>query len=140
MESKRLIGTAVHNDRGDRVGEIDQLLIDPKDGKVAHAVIGMGGFAGIGERKVVVGWNEVKMSAGAPARGETAGRGEEAVPRGQMMVRVDQSVLDRAPRYQGTARERQAPAASPKTTPERGPGTKSGDQPKPQQQQEQQKY
>ena len=39
---------------GKNIGKIDALLIDPKEGKVSHAVVGMGGMLGVGDEKVVV--------------------------------------------------------------------------------------
>jgi hypothetical protein len=82
------------------MGEIDALLVDPKDGKVTHAVIGLGGFLGIGEDKVVVPWSDVKVAAHQ--------EGKKAV------ITMDQSVLERAPKY--VKASDRSPAASPATT------------------------
>src|SRR5918995_6848896 len=54
LESERLIGMKVRNAEGKDIGEIDQLIVDPADGKVSHVVIGQGGMLGIGEQKVVL--------------------------------------------------------------------------------------
>src|SRR4051812_44076174 len=52
MESGKIIGTRIKDSAGKDHGEIDQLLVDAKTGKITHAVIGRGGLAGIGETKV----------------------------------------------------------------------------------------
>jgi sporulation protein YlmC with PRC-barrel domain len=112
-ESGDLVGTRVKNAEGKDVGEIDQLLINPKDGKVSHVVVGVGGLAGVGERKVVVPWSDVKIAADQ--------RGGKAV------VTMDQAKLEKAPSYEkrmtGTDRERMPPAGSPTTPPRSEPKT-----------------
>jgi sporulation protein YlmC with PRC-barrel domain len=121
MEMKRLVGTKVRTTDGKDVGEIDQFIVALKDGKVSHVVIGMGGFAGVGERKVVVPWNEVKI-------GHDMKNGEK------MAATIDSAALDRAPRYAGIGGQRQSrdrdrdgtPAASPATGTGSGSGTTGG--------------
>jgi sporulation protein YlmC with PRC-barrel domain len=53
MRASKLIGTAVNNDAGERIGDVNDILLS-KDGKVAAVVIGVGGFLGMGEREVAV--------------------------------------------------------------------------------------
>jgi hypothetical protein len=48
-----LIGAAVKNKTGDTLGTISYLLID-HEGRVSTAVIGLGGFLGVGEKEVGV--------------------------------------------------------------------------------------
>jgi sporulation protein YlmC with PRC-barrel domain len=107
-ESKQLIGTRVKSGEGKDIGEIDQLLVDPKDGKIAHAVVGIGGIAGIGEQKVVVKWSDLKV----------------AMDPGQKkpVATVSQTALDSAPRYDrraATVDRDKSPAASPGTSPDK---------------------
>ena len=98
-ETKDIIGTRIKNAEGKDIGEVDQLLIN-RDGKVSHVVIGLGGFAGMGEKKVVVPWSDLKF---APV---TEGK--------KNAITMDESRLDSAPRYERTA---VAPSASPSTRP-----------------------
>ena len=111
-ESKQIIGTRVKGADGKDLGEIDQLMIDPKDGKISYAVVGLGGFAGIGERHVVVPWSDIKLSA-------------DTKNPNRKVVTMDQSALDKAPRYErrtvATDRDRTPPAASPSTMPRTEP-------------------
>lgn len=104
-DSRDLIGLRIKNAQGKDIGEIDALMIDPKDGKVTHAVVGVGGFLGVGEKHLVVPWSDVKVS----------------MDHNRMVVTMDQPTLERAPRYERrtarTTRDR-TPAASPATTPQ----------------------
>jgi sporulation protein YlmC with PRC-barrel domain len=99
-ESKDIIGTRIKNADGKDLGEVDQLLID-RNGKVSHVVIGLGGVAGVGEKKVVVPWSDLKF---APV---TEGK--------KNAITMDQAKLEGAPRYDRSARSDAAPAASPRT-------------------------
>jgi hypothetical protein len=60
-ETKDIIGTRIKNTAGKDLDEIDQLLID-RNGKISHVVIGLGGIAGVGEKKVVVPWSDLKFA------------------------------------------------------------------------------
>ena len=51
--ASKLDGLNVYNQNNERIGEIDDVLVD-KEGKVNAVVIGVGGFLGIGERRVAV--------------------------------------------------------------------------------------
>src|SRR5262249_58249841 len=62
-DTRDIVGTRVKNAEGKDIGEVDALLVDPKDGKVTHAVIGLGGFLGIGEDKAAVPWEDAKPPA-----------------------------------------------------------------------------
>jgi sporulation protein YlmC with PRC-barrel domain len=101
VESSKLIGARIKDAEGKDLGEIDSLMVSESDGKVTHVIVGQGGIAGIGETKVVVPWSEVKVSW----------------DRDTPAVRMEQSVLERAPRYERRRAGDQAPAASPGTRP-----------------------
>ena len=55
--SDKVHGTAVYRSNGDRVGQIDRLMIDKLSGKVAYAVMSFGGFMGIGEDYYPLPWS-----------------------------------------------------------------------------------
>jgi hypothetical protein len=59
--SSEAIGQPVFNRAGERVGEIDELLIDGS-GRVLAAVVGVGGFLGLGEKKVAVSFRSFAMT------------------------------------------------------------------------------
>ena len=47
-------------DRHDSIGKVDDLVIGA-DGRITHAIIGVGGFLGIGEKKVAVEISELRL-------------------------------------------------------------------------------
>jgi sporulation protein YlmC with PRC-barrel domain len=61
FRASKLIGTSVHNAAGERIGEVNDVLLD-NTGKVAAVIIGVGGFLGLGERDVAVNYNAIKMA------------------------------------------------------------------------------
>jgi sporulation protein YlmC with PRC-barrel domain len=53
FRASKLIGRTVKNDMGQNLGKIEDLVISP-DGKVTMAVLEVGGFLEIGERRVAI--------------------------------------------------------------------------------------
>ena len=64
MRASKLIGTRVNNAAGERIGEINEVVLT-SDGKVAAVVIGVGGFLGIGEREVAVTFGALRLTQDA---------------------------------------------------------------------------
>lgn len=62
--SSKIVGMAVYNRANERIGDINDLILGP-DGKVASAVIGVGGFLGIGEKLVAVDFSELQLNRDA---------------------------------------------------------------------------
>jgi sporulation protein YlmC with PRC-barrel domain len=61
--TKQILGKSVYNDKHDKVGDVDDLIIAP-DSSVSYAIIGVGGFLGLGERQVAIPVNRLKHSEG----------------------------------------------------------------------------
>ena len=59
--SSKIVGADVHNEAGDKVGTVDDLLIQPKN-QVLFAVLSVGGFLGMGDKLVVVPYDSLQMS------------------------------------------------------------------------------
>ncbi len=55
--SDKVEGTAVYRTDGERVGQIERIMIDKLTGKVAYAVMSFGGFMGIGEDYYPLPWS-----------------------------------------------------------------------------------
>lgn len=55
MPTKDLVGKDIVNTEGDSIGEIEAVEGD-------KIIVGVGGFLGIGERNVAIGWDQVKLS------------------------------------------------------------------------------
>ncbi len=61
ISSTDVNGTEVFGRDGSHIGSIDHLMIDKKSGKVAYAVMGFGGFLGIGEDHYPVPWSKLQF-------------------------------------------------------------------------------
>jgi putative membrane protein len=59
VKADDVIGAKVVNNKGDKIGKIEDLVID-KD-KVQYAVVSVGGFLGIGAKQVVVPIDQLKL-------------------------------------------------------------------------------
>ena len=57
IAADKVEGTAVYNTGGDRLGTIEDLMIDKISGRVAFAVMSFGGFLGIGENHHPLPWS-----------------------------------------------------------------------------------
>ncbi len=58
--SSKLIGMTVYNKANEKVGEINDLIFS-SDGKIADAIIGVGGFLGMGEKLVGVAFSDLQL-------------------------------------------------------------------------------
>src|SRR5215204_2528414 len=58
--SSKLVGLVVYGPNNERIGEINEVLVD-RNGQVSAVVIGVGGFLGIGEKDVALPFNQVKF-------------------------------------------------------------------------------
>ena len=59
--ASKLIGVNVYNQQNEKLGEVDALILSP-NGQIAGAVIGVGGFLGMGERDVMVPLNQLRFT------------------------------------------------------------------------------
>jgi sporulation protein YlmC with PRC-barrel domain len=46
---KQILGKDVYNEAGDKIGEIEDLIVTPSR-SLSYAIVGVGGFLGVGER------------------------------------------------------------------------------------------
>lgn len=86
ISSDRVEGTSVYNANGDKLGSIDDLMIDKYSGNVRYAVMEFGGFLGMGTDRYPLPWSMLKY--------DTAVEG--------YVVPVSKSQLENAPRYAPT--------------------------------------
>lgn len=61
ISANSYIGQSVYNANDENIGEINDLIIK-KDGGVEAAVVGVGGFLGIGEKNVAVPFDKIQVS------------------------------------------------------------------------------
>lgn len=56
IAASRVIGTSVYNTEGDSIGSIEDVMLDKMSNGIMFAVIGFGGFLGIGEKYHAIPW------------------------------------------------------------------------------------
>src|ERR1700722_15680066 len=83
ISSDKVEGTAVYNTGGDKLGSIDDLMLDKVSGQVRYAVLEFGGFLGVGTDRYPIPWKVLKYST----------------DKGGYVVPLDKSRLDQAPKY-----------------------------------------
>lgn len=61
MGASTLIGDSVQNPAGEAIGEIKEIMLDMRTGRVAYAVMSFGGFMGMGEKLFAVPWEALTL-------------------------------------------------------------------------------
>ena len=93
-ETNRLIsadkveGTNVYNMNGDKLGSIENVMIDKLSGRVAYAVMSFGGFLGIGDHHHPLPWSVLTYDVG----------------QGGYVVDLDKKFLEGAPSFRTNER------------------------------------
>ena len=54
--ASRVKGTSVYNDEGDRIGTVEDLVLDKQSNRILFAAVGFGGVLGMGEKYYSVPW------------------------------------------------------------------------------------
>jgi len=83
ISSDKVEGTKVYNPKGEKLGSVDDLMIDKLSGQIRYAVLEFGGFLGMGTDRYPLPWNMLKY--------DTEKEG--------YVVPLDKSKLEQAPRY-----------------------------------------
>ncbi len=83
ISSDKVHGTTVYNQLGDKLGSIDDLMVDKRSGLVRYAVLEFGGFLGMGTDRYPLPWSLLKYD----------------VERDGYVVPLDKSQLEKAPRH-----------------------------------------
>jgi hypothetical protein len=84
IASDKVEGTKVYDPSGEHIGSIERILVEKRSGKVSYAVLGFGGFLGMGQDHYPLPWSKLNYD-------ETLGGYRVDVTRDQ---------LEGAPRYQ----------------------------------------
>ena len=58
--SDKVEGTAVYGADNQKIGSIERVMIDKVSGRVSYAVLGFGGFLGIGDDHYPLPWQSLK--------------------------------------------------------------------------------
>lgn len=57
IAASRVIGTSVYNTQREKIGSIEDVMLDKLSNGIMFAVIGFGGFLGIGEKYHALPWS-----------------------------------------------------------------------------------
>lgn len=61
MGANTLIGNDVYNQRDENLGDIKEIMLDVRSGRVSYAVLSFGGFLGMGEKLFAVPWTALTL-------------------------------------------------------------------------------
>jgi len=61
MGASTLNGDAVRNSAGEKLGSIEEIMLDVPNGRVAYAVLSFGGFLGMGDKLFAIPWSELTL-------------------------------------------------------------------------------
>jgi sporulation protein YlmC with PRC-barrel domain len=61
MGADTLVGNNVYNYDDEDLGDIKEIMLDMRTGRVGYAVLSFGGFLGMGEKLFAVPWNALKL-------------------------------------------------------------------------------
>jgi len=76
-------GTHIYNLQGEKLGTVDDIMIDKVSGKAIYAIMSFGGFLGIGEKYHPLPWSTLKYDE----------------RQGGYVVNLDKEMLENAPTY-----------------------------------------
>lgn len=59
----KLMDASVKSKSGEDLGQVEDFLINPRTGRVDYAVLGRGGFLGMGEQRIPVPWSALSIQS-----------------------------------------------------------------------------
>src|ERR1700743_1883092 len=60
--ASKVKGTAVYNDAGDKIGTVEDVVLDKESNQILFAALGFGGVLGMGEKYYPVPWSLLDYS------------------------------------------------------------------------------
>lgn len=87
INAEKVHGTDVYNTQGEKLGSIEDLVLDKVEGRVQYAVLSFGGFLGLGDKHYPLPWGALKYDTDKSA----------------YMVNLDKRQLENAPAYEPNA-------------------------------------
>src|ERR1700759_5123337 len=62
--ASRVKGTSVYNDKGEKIGTVEDVVLDKQSNRIMFAALGFGGFLGVGEKYYPVPWSMLDYQDG----------------------------------------------------------------------------
>jgi sporulation protein YlmC with PRC-barrel domain len=81
--ASKVKGTAVYNNSGDKIGTVEDIVLDKKSNQIMFAALGFGGVFGIGEKYYPVPWSMLNYNE----------------DKGGYVVPLNKDNIDKAPAY-----------------------------------------
>lgn len=81
--ASKIMGTAVKNPNGDKLGDIMDLVVNPENGQIVYAVVAFGGVMGMGDKLFAIPWRALNWQA----------------DKAFYALKIDQSTLKTAPGF-----------------------------------------
>ena len=81
IRATKVCGTAVHDRTGNKIGEIEDVILDKLSNNIMFAVVSFGGFLGVGEKYHPIPWSTLKYDK----------------PKGSYLVDFSKEQLEAAP-------------------------------------------
>lgn len=60
IRAKKVIGTSVKDPTGNTIGSIEDIVLDKLSNNIVFAIVGFGGFLGMGEKYHPIPWSTLK--------------------------------------------------------------------------------
>ncbi|HYD11422.1 MAG TPA: PRC-barrel domain-containing protein [Allosphingosinicella sp.] len=83
IASNRVEGTAVYDRQGEKLGRIENFMVDKRSGQAEYAVMSFGGFLGIGDDHYPIPWSKLTYDT----------------DKGGYVVDLDREKLKEGPKY-----------------------------------------
>jgi len=83
IAAQKVQGTSVYNPALEKLGTVEDIMIDKASGRIAYAVLSFGGFLGIGDRFYPLPWEKLNYNTEF----------------GGYVIDIDRSTLEGAPSY-----------------------------------------
>lgn len=64
IRARKVIGTSVKDQSGSKIGEVEDIVLDKLSNNVMFAIVGFGGFLGMGEKFHPVPWSALDYNEG----------------------------------------------------------------------------
>ena len=90
--ASKLIGVDVYNEQNEKLGDIDELIVD-RSGKISGVVIGVGGFLGMGQRDIFIPMEKLKFVE-EPLRSSTVPDANRPATTGAADQRADRATRE----------------------------------------------
>lgn len=85
LRAKAVLGADIRNNSNADLGEVEDFVLNPADGKVQSVIMSHGGFLGMGDEQIAVPWQELRV----------AGKEDDRV----FILNISEEAMKNAPRY-----------------------------------------